>query len=132
MPSDTKGLTSWKEIASYLGKSVRTVQRWETKFCLPIHRPAIHQGIVRSTKDELDRWLSTYWSSTKPESTDEVTFLRKRVAELSRENSKLKRKLAQLEIGNASRVESPNRFTMREQLRELPAENIRDWQKKSV
>jgi hypothetical protein len=29
-------LTSWKEIARYLDKGVRTVQRWEREFGLPV------------------------------------------------------------------------------------------------
>ena len=51
-------LNSWKEIASYLGRSVRTVQRWERDFGLPVHRPA---GKGRSATfalpTELDQWL---------------------------------------------------------------------------
>src|SRR5436305_1472599 len=53
-------LDSWKEIASYLRRDVRTVQRWEKKEGLPIHR---HQhdklGSVYSSKAELDSWLNT-------------------------------------------------------------------------
>lgn len=55
--------TSWKEIASYLGKGVRTVQRWEAQFGLPVQRPNAHaKGIVRATREELDRWIATRWS----------------------------------------------------------------------
>ena len=31
-------LDSWKEIATYLGRGVRTVQRWEREEGLPVHR----------------------------------------------------------------------------------------------
>jgi excisionase family DNA binding protein len=31
-------LNSWKEIAGYLGRGVRTVQRWEQELHLPVHR----------------------------------------------------------------------------------------------
>ena len=31
-------LDSWKEIAAYLNRNVRTVQRWEKREGLPIHR----------------------------------------------------------------------------------------------
>ena len=55
--------TSWKEIASYLGKGVRTVQRWEAQFGLPVQRPNAHaKGIVRATREELDQWIATRWS----------------------------------------------------------------------
>lgn len=56
--------TSWKEIASYLGKGVRTVQRWEAQFGLPVQRPNAHaKGIVRATREELDHWIATRWSA---------------------------------------------------------------------
>ena len=51
-------LTSWKEIASYIGKSVRTVQRWESELGLPVRRPNPgDRNIVLAMPDELDRWL---------------------------------------------------------------------------
>ena len=31
--------SGWKEIANYMGKGVRTVQRYERDMQLPIHRP---------------------------------------------------------------------------------------------
>ena len=31
-------LDSWKEIAAYLGRGIRTVQRWEAEEGLPVHR----------------------------------------------------------------------------------------------
>ena len=55
--------TSWKEIASYLGKGVRTVQRWEQQFGLPVRRPNEKiKGIVHATRQELDQWLDMQWS----------------------------------------------------------------------
>lgn len=55
--------TSWKEIAAYLGKGVRTVQRWEQQFGLPVRRPnAREKGIVHANRQELDRWLELQWS----------------------------------------------------------------------
>ena len=56
-------LTSWKEIAAYLGKGVRTVQRWELQYGLPVRRPNEKaKGIVHATRPELDRWLALQWS----------------------------------------------------------------------
>ncbi len=53
-------LDSWKEIASYLRRDVRTVQRWEKKEGLPVYR---HQhdklGSVYAYKVELDHWFKT-------------------------------------------------------------------------
>ncbi len=55
--------TSWKEIAAYLGKGVRTVQRWEIQFGLPVQRPnAKSKGIVRASREDLDHWISNRWS----------------------------------------------------------------------
>src|SRR5881392_21286 len=53
-------LDSWKEIASYLRRDVRTVQRWEKKEGLPVYR---HQhdklGSVYAYKPELTAWFTT-------------------------------------------------------------------------
>jgi hypothetical protein len=50
-------LDSWKEIAAYLDREVRTVQRWEKKEGLPVHRQ-IHEkmGTVYAYKTEIDAW----------------------------------------------------------------------------
>jgi hypothetical protein len=50
-------LESWKEIASYLGRDIRTVYRWEADEALPVHRH-LHKkrGTVYAYKTELDDW----------------------------------------------------------------------------
>ena len=51
-------LSSWKEIALYVGRSVRTVQRWEREIGLPVHRPnAKSEGVVVALPAELDAWV---------------------------------------------------------------------------
>jgi hypothetical protein len=54
---DHNHLDSWKEIATYLNRNVRTVQRWEKTEGLPIHRH-VHEraGSVSACKREIDRW----------------------------------------------------------------------------
>jgi phage terminase Nu1 subunit (DNA packaging protein) len=52
-----KVFTSWKEIASFFGKGVRTVQRWERKFGLPISRPTAAKNVVLATESELREWI---------------------------------------------------------------------------
>ncbi len=53
-----KLLQSWKEIAAYLGVTVRTVQRWEKEADLPIHRQGTgRRSRVVAYSDELDSWL---------------------------------------------------------------------------
>jgi len=50
-------LDSWKQIASYLNTSVRTVQRWERTERLPVRRHEhARQDTVYAYKDEVDRW----------------------------------------------------------------------------
>src|SRR5579862_1745697 len=56
-PPDVDRLESWKEIAGYLGREVRTVQGWEKNEGLPIHRHQhARQGSVYAFKSELDAW----------------------------------------------------------------------------
>jgi len=51
-------LSGWKEIANYLGKGVRTVQRYERQLGLPVRRPAGKPwGSVVATRAELDGWV---------------------------------------------------------------------------
>jgi TolB-like protein/Flp pilus assembly protein TadD len=50
-------LDSWKEIAAYLKKEVRTVQRWEKNHGLPVRRLAQGKlGTVFAYKSDLDAW----------------------------------------------------------------------------
>ncbi len=55
MPNDR--LDSWKEIATHLTRSVRTVQRWERWEGLPVHRH-LHKrsSSVYASKSELSAW----------------------------------------------------------------------------
>jgi hypothetical protein len=51
-------LSGWKEIATHIGKGVRTVQRYEHDFGLPVRRPAGHSsGSVVAMKSELEAWV---------------------------------------------------------------------------
>ena len=51
-------LDSWKEIANYLNRDIRTLQRWERSKDLPIHRlPGGDKPAVYALKSELDAWL---------------------------------------------------------------------------
>jgi len=55
-------LDSWKEIAAYLGRGIRTVQRWEREEGLPVHR-LLHEkrGSIYARRDELTAW----WESRR-------------------------------------------------------------------
>jgi tetratricopeptide (TPR) repeat protein len=53
-------LESWKDIAAYLGRQVRTVQRWEITEALPVHRHHHRsRGSVYAFAEELDGWLES-------------------------------------------------------------------------
>ena len=62
-------LDSWKAISSYLKRDVTTVQRWEKREGMPVHRH-VHdkQGSVYAYRSELDQWMR----SRSPASTTEV------------------------------------------------------------
>jgi TolB-like protein/tetratricopeptide (TPR) repeat protein len=50
-------LESWKEIAAYLRRGVRTAVRWEKEEGLPVHRHVHHTlGSVYALKSELEAW----------------------------------------------------------------------------
>src|SRR5215208_5212312 len=50
-------LDSWKEIAGYMRRDVTTVQRWEKREGMPVHRH-VHDkmGSVYAFRTELDGW----------------------------------------------------------------------------
>ena len=58
-PSD-KRLDSWKEIAAYVNRDVTTVQRWEKREGMPVHRH-LHEkrGSVYALTEELDGWIQS-------------------------------------------------------------------------
>ena len=61
-PGEVPGrrLDLWKEIASYLNRSEKTVRRWEESEGLPVHR-LLHEkrSSVYAFTDELDAWLKS-------------------------------------------------------------------------
>jgi TolB-like protein/Tfp pilus assembly protein PilF len=74
-PLPGKKLDSWGEIASYLGREVRTVQRWERTEDLPVHR---HEHKKKSTvyafANELDAWIKKRQPKDDPEA--DAAFVR--------------------------------------------------------
>jgi len=65
-------LDSWKEIAAYLGRDVTTVQRWEKREGMPVHRH-VHdkRGSVYALGPELDAWLQGRRLSLDEEEKDQ-------------------------------------------------------------
>lgn len=68
-PDTSDRLDSWKEIAAYLKRGSRTVQRWEREASLPIHRLQHEKlGSVYAYRSELDAW----WKSRRTELENET------------------------------------------------------------
>jgi tetratricopeptide (TPR) repeat protein len=70
-------LESWKEIAAYLDRSVKTCQIWETKLGLPIHRlDGTPNARVFAYPAELDRWVNDKLHSPDIHAPGSVLVLR--------------------------------------------------------
>jgi len=92
-------LTCWKDIAQYLGKGVRTVQRYEREAGLPVRRPsARNKGLVFAWPEELDAWISKQSVSTESNSEIELVRLRSAVTRLEAENEVLRHELKLLAV----------------------------------
>lgn len=94
-------LDSWKEIASYLRRDVRTVQRWEKKEGLPVYRH-LHDklGSIYAYRNELTQWFNTRQQAGAP------TAIGNR-----QEGSAEKIKLAVLPFGNLSGAKEDDYFS---------------------
>jgi TolB-like protein len=97
-------LDSWKEIATFLRRDVRTVQRWEKKEALPVHR---HQhdklGSVYAFKPELSAWFNGRLQAGAGATTSAQT--------LAHPSEGPKVKLAVLPFGNLSGQKEDNYFS---------------------
>jgi predicted metal-dependent hydrolase len=66
--SNGRVLHSWKEIATYMGRGVRTIQRYEARLGLPVRRPSgAPRSAVLAFTNEIDQWLAQ--SPTRVESS---------------------------------------------------------------
>jgi len=73
---EKKILTCWKEIADYLDCGIRTCQRWEKEFKLPIHRFIdSSKSRVFAYKHEIDEWMSRENLSEKKSRRKYLYFL---------------------------------------------------------
>jgi TolB-like protein len=63
-------LDSWKAIAQFLDRDVRSVQRWEHGRGLPVHRlPGEKSGAVFAYEGELNDWLLSRGNEAAPDTT---------------------------------------------------------------
>ena len=73
-----KFLNGWKEIAQYINRGVRTVQRWE-QFGLPVRRPnqRIRSAVI-ALPEEIDHWVGSAESARPLDPADEIAALKRR------------------------------------------------------
>ena len=72
--SSADRLDSWKEIAEYLKRSVRTVRRWEAEEGLPAHRHHHRSsGTIYAFKSELEGWFASRRTELEREPSDPVS-----------------------------------------------------------
>jgi len=101
--SGERVFTSWKEIAAFFGKGVRTVQRWERKFGLPISRPTLAKNVVLATEMELREWIhrastqlaaDNHGNGDQEGTVEHVRELAERLKRLEEDTARLARVLA--------------------------------------
>ena len=83
-------LTCWKEIAEYLHKGVRTVQRWE-QLGVPVRRShGLAKSSVLAFTGEIDAWMRCHFEGGRQ---SELEILRKELAQVKRQNKLLRARL---------------------------------------
>jgi hypothetical protein len=99
-PADV--LNSWKEIAAYLRRGVRTVQRWERELNLPVRRPRNRsRSAVIALCSDIDAWLATRVVTNGETSQlpairnidERIEFLQRRLSELEAESGRIREEL---------------------------------------
>jgi hypothetical protein len=96
-------LSSWKEIASYMSQSVRTVQRWEWYLGMPVHRPhGETKGRDIAFPEELDQWLAAAPRRRQEYAAmvAQISELRAKIARLEAENKKLRALVDKKQLGS--------------------------------
>ncbi len=99
-------LNSWKDIANYVGRGVRTVQRWESELGMPVRRPrARSRSAVVAMSDEIDRWIRSApttdpWQHSKVPPTEAVQKLRQSI----QLHNQLRTRCAELQAENRARL----------------------------
>jgi hypothetical protein len=93
-------LCGWKEIARYLGKGVRTLQRYEHDLSLPVRRLSRNRGgSVMAAKSDLDNWLKlapTLRESLNSTKQSLQENLRLQIAQGTREQAQLRTQMTAL------------------------------------
>ncbi len=104
-------LNSWKEIATYLERGVRTVQRWECELQLPVHRIRdTKRSPVFAFREELRLWIESRAAGEhRPENGASRQPIGKRTqthSAIIRRTQDLTRELARLVIQHCGQTEA--------------------------
>jgi len=93
-------LNSWKEIAAYLGRGQRTVQRWERELGLPAHRPrGKERSAVFAIRSEVDQWLASTPVSLLSRGTGATAeMLQARLLKLQKETKRVEAEIQRLRL----------------------------------
>ena len=111
-PGRSQTLNSWKEIASYLGRGVRTVQRWEQELHLPVHRIGNgRRAPVYVVISELKFWMLTSAgrnavSIVAQEKSPPASSVRKRETQLTAKLHQLARAVAESSVRQQRQAEA--------------------------
>lgn len=68
-------LDGWKDIAGYLGRNVRTAQRWHSERGMPVRRVPSGRsgpGSVFALTQELDEWLASPRAAGRDDERDDA------------------------------------------------------------
>jgi broad specificity phosphatase PhoE len=123
-------LTSWKEIGQYLGKGVRTVQRWERESGLPVRR-AVHPSrrAVLALPEELDEWAR---SRTRGPIGPLGESLRKSQTALREEIEELRKRLEFVEVAVFAHRGPTRKATGSARRRRVPGATVTPLRAKDV
>jgi phage terminase Nu1 subunit (DNA packaging protein) len=99
---ESKRLDSWKEIATFLQRGVRTVQRWERSEGLPVRRHHhLKRGSVYALQSDIAAWLATRTPTRNGRATaDSALRHYKRLHELTQRQASLTDELRRLLLVN--------------------------------
>jgi len=114
-------LSSWKEIGQHLGKGVRTVQRWEAEFGLPVRRlDGKSRRAVLAIPAELDAWAR---SRSHGSGGAVLEAIRSELTALRAETADLRGRMEMIEKGAAKAEAAAKRSSlMRVPARKSPSE----------
>jgi len=124
-------LCGWKDIANYMGKGVRTLQRYERFLGLPVRRPAGKpRGSVVATRAEIDAWVAAspirgalYLSAPRRDPAAFTAAMKEGIAEMTRLRDQMT--MLRLEVSQSVRV-------LHESIESVRGEMTNNWRRQSA